>query len=98
MRSRPDDAGPNEPIFQPSPLVERLLGLLEGAGAPQGVCDEVVTAIERLEALNERLLEACSELRDNGMGGDWPASRAALWDIAIEKADAVIAEAKEGKP
>lgn len=50
MRSRPDDAGPNDPVFVPSDLVDAVLGLLEGAGCPAEVNDQIVQLIESWEA------------------------------------------------
>lgn len=49
MRSRPDDAGPNEPVVGPSRLAEGVLALLEEAGCPQDVCDQVVRLVEAWE-------------------------------------------------
>lgn len=49
MRGRADDAGPNEPIYQPSDLVEDVLDLLEQSGCPAAVNDQVVKLIEARE-------------------------------------------------
>ena len=49
MKTRPDDAGPNEPVPMPSELVDAVLGLLEAAGCPVAVNDQIVSLIGQWE-------------------------------------------------
>ena len=53
MRVRADHAGPNEPDYDPSPLVDGVLGLLEEVRVPYEICDKVVKLIEAWEASRE---------------------------------------------
>lgn len=55
MRSRPDDAGPNEAIVSPSEAVEAVLTALEDAGYPEKLNDQVAWLVERWEST----LEVC---------------------------------------
>lgn len=49
MKGRADDAGPDDPVVNASPLVDGVLALLEEAGAPKEVNDQVVKIIETWE-------------------------------------------------
>lgn len=49
MRGRADDAGPDEPLYGPSKLEEKILFLLEEAGAPQELNDKISKLIEEWE-------------------------------------------------
>lgn len=53
MRSRPDDAGPNEPDRDPSPLVQCVLASMEAFDLPQSLVDDVVRLIEKWERSQE---------------------------------------------
>jgi hypothetical protein len=49
MKGRADDAGPNDPIINASPLVDGILALLEEAGCPTELNDEIVRLVEKWE-------------------------------------------------
>lgn len=55
MKGRADDAGPNDPIIQPSKLVEGILALLEETGVPSEINDQVVKIIEEWEYSQDNL-------------------------------------------
>lgn len=50
MRSRPDDAGPNDPGPEPSSFIEKVLAVLEDRGVSEEVTDRVVAILEEWEA------------------------------------------------
>lgn len=49
MRGRADDAGPNEPVCDASPLVDKLLALLEEAGVATEINDAIVRLVQKWE-------------------------------------------------
>jgi hypothetical protein len=49
MRGRADDAGPDDPVVGPSKLAEDVLAILEDAGCPEDVNDQIVRLIEEWE-------------------------------------------------
>lgn len=53
MKGRADDAGPNDPIIDASPLVDSVLALLEEAGAPTELNDQIVRLIQTWEYSQE---------------------------------------------
>jgi hypothetical protein len=50
---RADDAGPDDPVCGPTKLVEDVIGLLEAAGCPTEINDEIVKLVEQWESKQE---------------------------------------------
>ncbi len=49
MKARYDDGGPDFPEHDMSPLVEKLLCVIEESGMPQALCDQIVAMVEKWE-------------------------------------------------
>lgn len=58
MTFRADDSGTNDPVYDPSPLVEAVLGHLEENNVPHHCCDAVCKLIEAKEMVWSELLVA----------------------------------------